>query len=276
MAERRRPGTPGRPLRIVVLGNSAVFLSVPAAEGLDDACYGGHLSELLLDRDVHATTVVHSRWHATVLEVLPHFEDWVRDELPDLVIVNLGLVDCQARVLPTWLLRNTMTWLPGQGGFARIYRTALIPRLRPGVRAWQRFWAGRVGPKASRVRPAVFERSMARLVQLCARQCNAHVLLLDIDSANEALLYWMPGLQERIDRYNLILSRVAARSPEGRVTLLRTSEVVAASPEGLLPDGIHRSVEGHRLVAARIAEEIVRIGPALGLPATILRNLKDT
>ena len=108
---------------------------------------------------------------------------------------------------------------------------------------------------------------MARLVQLCARQCNAHVLLLDVDSANERLLHWMPGLQERIDRYNLILARVAAQAPQGGVTLLRTSDVVAADPGLLLPDGIHRSAEGHRLVAGRIAEEIVRIGPVLGLTA---------
>lgn len=266
MPDRRCPGTSGRPLRIVVIGNSAVFLTVPAAHGLDDDCYGGHLDEQLLNRGVVARTVLHSRWHATATEVLPHFEDWVRDELPDLVIVNLGIVDAQARVLPTWLLRNTMTWLPGQGGFARIYRARLVPRLRPAVRGWQRYWAPRVGPKASRVRPAVFERAMSRLVQLCARQCNAHVLLLDIDPANETLLSWMPGLQERIDRYNTILERVAARAPADRVTLLRTSEVVAADPERLLPDGIHRSAEGHRLVAERIAEEVLRIGPLLGLP----------
>jgi lysophospholipase L1-like esterase len=69
----------------------------------------------------------------------------------------------------------------------------------------------------------------------------------------------MPGLQERVDRYNAILERVVAREPAGRATLLRTSEVVAADPERLLPDGIHRSAEGHRLVAERIADEVVRL-----------------
>lgn len=250
---------------MVVIGNSAVFLTVPAPEGVDADTYGGWLPELLLDRGVHARTAVHSRWHATVLEALPRFEEWVRDELPDLVIVNLGIIDCQARVLPTWLLRNSMTWLPGQGGFARIYRSRVVPVLRPRIRAWQRFWAGRVGPKASRVRPAVFERAMSRLLQLCVRQCNAHVLVLDIDTANERLLHWMPGLQDRIDRYNAILERVVAAAPAGTATLLRTSEAVAVDPDGLLPDGIHRSAEGHRVVAERIADEIVRLGPVLGL-----------
>jgi hypothetical protein len=210
---------------------------------------------------------VHSQWHATVREVLPHFEDWVRDELPDVVIVNLGIVDCQARVLPTWLLRNTMTWLPGQGAAAQAYRRKVIPHLRPAVRGWQRYWAGRVGVRASRVRPAVFQRSMDRLLHLCIRQCNAYVIVLDIDRTNERLLHWMPGLQERVDRYNAILVRVVTRAHRGQATLLRTSEVVAPDPERLLPDGIHRSAEGHRLVAARIADAVVELGPALGLSA---------
>ncbi|MCU1622046.1 MAG: hypothetical protein JWL79_891 [Frankiales bacterium] len=259
MTDRRAPGTPGRPLRIVVIGNSCVFLTVPAADAVDDDAYPGWLAELLLDRGITATVAVHSQWHATVRETLPRFESWVRDELPDLVVVNLGIVDAQARVLPTWLLRNTMTWLPGQSAVAQSYRKRVVPHLRPRVRGWQRFWAGRVGRRWSRVRPGVFQRSMSRLLQLCARQCNARVLVLDIDHTNERLLHWMPGLQERVDRYNAILEGVVAREPAGRATLLRTSEVVAADPERLLPDGIHRSAEGHRLVAERIADEVVRL-----------------
>lgn len=265
MADRRRPGTPGRPLRVVVIGNSCVFLTVPAAHGLDDDAYPGLLEEELLDRGVTARVAVHSQWHATVKEVLPLFESWVRDELPDVVIVNLGIVDAQARVVPTWLLRNTMTWLPGQGGVAWRYRRHLVPHLAPRVRAWQRFWAGRVGPKASRVRPAVFERSMVKLLQLCARQCNAHAVVLDIDPPNARLLHWMPGLDTRVERYNAILQRIVEREAANRVTLVRTSAVVAADPDALLPDGIHRSAAGHRRVARHLAEELVRLGPLLGL-----------
>lgn len=263
MADRPRPGTPARPLRVVVIGNSCVFLTVPAADGVDDDPYPGHLRELLHERGIEATVVVHSQWHTTVKEALPRFETWVRDELPDLVVVNLGIVDAQARVLPTWLLRNTMTWLPGQGAVAHRYRQRVVPRLRDPVRGWQRFWGGRVGPRWSRVRPAVFQRSMARLLQLCARQCNAHVLVMDIDAPNDRLLHFMPGLTDRVDRYNAILERVVAR--EGGATLLRTSQVVAPDPEGLLPDGIHRSATGHRLVAVALADEVVRMADRLGL-----------
>ena len=265
MRDRQPPGTPGRPLRVVVIGNSCVFLTVPAAYGVDDDSYPGWLRELLHQRGVEATVAVHSQWHTTVKEALPKFEPWVRDELPDVVIVNLGIVDAQARVLPTWLLRNTMTWLPGQGAVASRYRRKVAPLLRPRVRAWQRYWAGRVGPRWSRVRPSVFERSMARLLHLCARQCNAHAIVLDIDPPNDVLLSWMPGLDERVERYNAILSRVVGPDPDGPATLLRTSEVVAAAPDLLLPDGIHRSAAGHRAVAERIAEEILRLGPRLGL-----------
>lgn len=256
MADEQQLGTTDRPLRVVVIGSSTVFLTVPPATERGDDVYAGWLQRDLRALGVEAGVVVHSQWHATVREVLPRFEEWVHDELPDVVVVNLGMADCQARVLPTWLLRNTMTWLPGQGAVAARYRAGVVPRIREPMRHWQRFWAGRVGERASRVRPAVFVRSMSRLVSLTVKQCNADVLLLDIDPPNARLLHWMPGLDQRVDRYNRLLEQVVAAGPAGRVQLVRTSSVVAAEPDRLLPDGLHRSAAGHRLVSAHLARVI--------------------
>lgn len=265
MVERPRRGTAERPLRIVVVGNSTTFLTVPPATRVDDDVYASWLPELLAHRGVHAHVELHARWHATAREVCREFEDWVRDPRPDLVVLNVGIVDAQARVVPTWLLRNTMTWLPGDGKVAHAYRRRVVPGLRERVRAWQRFAGPKVGLRGSRVRPVVFERAVTRIVALSVKQVGAHVLLLDIDLPNERLLHWMPGLDARVDAYNAILHRIAVATPEGRCRLVPTSQAVAVDPVRLLPDGIHRSGDGHVVVAAAIADAVIDWSSALGL-----------
>src|SRR6478672_9384208 len=88
-------GTVERPLRVVVVGSSAVFMTVPRPKPQDDAApYAVLLREALMGRGITAQVDIHTRWHTTIREVLPHFEPWVRDHFPDVVLVNLGMAEC--------------------------------------------------------------------------------------------------------------------------------------------------------------------------------------
>jgi NAD(P)-dependent dehydrogenase (short-subunit alcohol dehydrogenase family) len=258
VAERPQLGTRERPLRVVVVGSSAVFMVQPPPTSSDEAPYGRLLPEYLLARGIVADVTVHSQWHATIREVLPKFEPWVRDHFPDIVVVNLGMAESQARVLPTWLVRNVMTWHVGMSSPAHLYRRAVVPRLRRLVRNVQRQLVGHVGLWASRVPPKRFVRSMSRLVTMSTKGLGAQVLLLDIDPPGERVVHWLPGLTERVTVYNELLEQVASGVPEARV--LRTSSVIEPREvQQLLPDGLHRSAEGHRRVAALIADEITQV-----------------
>jgi lysophospholipase L1-like esterase len=118
--------------------------------------------------------------------------------------------------------------------------------------------------RMSRVPPAPFERAMTRLARLCNRDLGALVLLLDIDPPGERVLHWQPGLDRRVARYNAILQRVAEAAP-GRTVVVPTSGLVKADPSRLLPDGLHRSADGHRLVAGALADVIAAHAAELGL-----------
>lgn len=257
MPERRPVGTAERPLRVVVIGNSTTFMVVPPPSSVDDDPYPGLLDEALLDRGVIARTTLRARWHATVKEVLRRFEDWVRDPLPDVLVVNVGVVDCQARVLPTWLYRHSITWLPGTSGWSHRYRRHAVPTLRRAVRGWQRRLVGPAPLAMSRVPPATFRRAVELVVRRAVKDHRALVLLLDIDGPGPALTALQPGVGGRIARYNEVLRDVVHRYADERVVLLETSQQVMADQERLLPDGIHRSAEGHRLVAQSVADAIV-------------------
>lgn len=257
---RRRPGEPGRLLRVVVLGSSTAFMVVPRPASWDDAPWPALLEGALLDRGVHARVDLHARWFAHVLDLLPRFEQWVRDAAPDVVVLNIGYVDAQPRVVPTWFARHVTTWEGGLRRSGQIYRRRVVPPLRSAAREVQRRTAPRAGLRASRVPPALFERAVQRLARLCVREIGAVVVLLDIDPVSDRIEHFMPGMRARTEHYNGILRRVAATPVDGRgwVVALPTSEVVRADPELLLPDGVHRSPEGHRRVAVRVADAIVQ------------------
>lgn len=256
MGERRPVGTADRPLRVVVVGNSTTFMQVPPPACVDDDPYPGLLDEALLERGLVARTILKAQWHATVKEVLRRLEDWVRDPLPDVLVVNVGVVDCQARVLPTWLYRHAVTWLPGTSAWATRYRRHAVPPLRRAVRGWQRRTVGSAPLLLSRVPPGTFRRSVQLLVRRAVRDHRALVLVLDIDGPGPVLRRLQPGITERIAVYNALLAEVVAGFDDERVVLLRTSELVMHDQERLLPDGIHRSALGHRLVATAVAEAV--------------------
>jgi lysophospholipase L1-like esterase len=238
---------------------------VPAPVADDEEAYPALLDEALLDRGLTSVTHHHSRWHATVKEVLHQTEPWIRDHHPDVVVLNVGFVDCQARVLPTWLYRHSITWLPGLSRASQRYRRHAIPTLRLLVRHWQRLTVGRVGLPFSRVPPGPFAHAVKRIVKQALRDHRSLVLLLDVDGPGPALSRWQPGIASRIDAYNDLLSVIAQSFDDPRVVLLRTSRTVAEDQAALLPDGIHRSAEGHRRMAGAIADAVVANAGLLGL-----------
>lgn len=254
-----------RPLRVVVVGSSVTFQVAPDPVTVDDAPYPGLLDGALRDRGVEAVTQLRARWHATAKEVLARHEPWVRDALPHVVVLNVGFPDCQPRTVPTWLYRHVITWQPGLSGASVRYRARVVPLLRRVVRRWQQLVAGRLPLRLSRLSPAAFRRAVTRTVRHSVRDHRALVLVLDIDPPGPAVQRLMPGLDARVAAYNAVLADVVRAAGDERVVLVRTSELVAADPEALLPDGIHRSAAAHRLVAERLADVITENGALVGL-----------
>lgn len=241
-------------LKVHVLGSSAAVLVEPQHGPRDGGTYGEQLARLLTERGTPTTTTHAGTWFGRVSDTLRSYERDVRDHFPDVLVVNFGVVECQSDVLPTWLVRHLTTWHRTSRPGAHLYREQVARRVWPVLRDYQRWASARDASRTHRLRPERFVADLRRTIDLVRKDCGSLVLLLDIDPPGDRVEHWLPGTQARAARYNALLADVAA-SYDDDVRLVRAGAALT-DPATHLPDGLHRSVEGHRLTAKLLADEI--------------------
>lgn len=245
---------PARPLRVHVLGSSASVLVQPQHGPRDGGTYGEQLVPLLAGRGVPAVVSHAGTWFGRICDAVPRYERDVRDHFPDVLIVNYGMVECQSDVLPTAIVRHLTTWHRTSRAGTRLYRDHLAPKVWKLLREYQRWGSARDRCRTYRLRPSRFVADLTRTVEMARKDCGALVLVLDIDPPGARVEHWLPGTEERVRRYNDLLAAVADGYDDG-VRLVRAGAALT-DPATQLPDGMHRSPEGHAMTAAMLGEEI--------------------
>ena len=244
---------PYRPLRVHVVGSSAAVMVEPVHGPRDQGTYGEQLA-VLLGRAGVPTAVSHAgRWFGQVDEFVGRYESAVRDVMPDVLVLNFGMVECQSNALPTWLVRHATTWHRTSRPGARAYRDRVLPKVWPALRDYQR-WAAARDTLTHRLPPRRFQSDLQRVIDLARKDCGCLVLVVDIDPAGDRVEHWLPGTARRVAHYNRLLAELVDRYDDG-VRLVAASRTLT-DLEAQLPDGLHRTPAGHALTAALLAEEI--------------------
>jgi lysophospholipase L1-like esterase len=243
------------PLRVVVVGASQAVMVVPPRTGRDDGGWAEQLPVALAARGRHADVRISARWFTGLTEVRARYEGEVRNAAPDVVVLHTGIIELLPRALPTRLVRHFTTWDRAGHAPAVAYRTHVAPVLWRGLRQVQQRAAPHV---PSRMSPARYVRELTALVDMLREETAAQVLVLDVDPPGERLEHWLPGT---LDRWRAHQAAVAAgvealrgRHGEAVRLLPASADVREHGAEAVLPDGLHRSAFGHRLLAERVAQ----------------------
>lgn len=249
---------PTVPLRVLVVGTSMTYMVVPPRAGPDDGTYVQHLRHLLAARGQPAHVMLRSRWYGRVDEFLRGFEAGIRDRLPDVVVLDIGEGSSHPRVIPNAVTRHLLTWDRTSRLGARTYRRHLADRVWRVLRTFQRL-AVRYTPLAlSRLSPGRFRHDTARLLELIRTETGAAVVVVGTEPPGSAVEYWLPGLGERGAHYDRMLQEAVRAAGDPGVTYLSRAVDNAAVPvDELLPDGLHRTAAGHRLLAERLAGTVL-------------------
>jgi hypothetical protein len=235
----------------LVLGNSVARIVAPARSSADDLTYAGWLARL-----TGARVENESRWYELLDDGSARFQAELRPRMPDVVVIDYGVVECQPSLLPTWLSRHAMTWDQGLGPVARVYRGQVLRRLWPVLRWWQRWSSAKAGTRTWRLPPRRFAASMHRLIEV-ARHDKAVVLVLDLPPFGSRMEHFLPGLEPRRAIYDETMASVVSSFADPDVRLVRRSAVSAElGVDATVPDGLHLSPAAHRRVAELLAAEL--------------------
>lgn len=245
-----------RELRVLVVGSSTSFMTAPIRGSRTNGTYPERLPEELARLGIAARSSLRSQWYGMIHEARPRAETY-RDTMPDVVILNFGMAECQPNMLPTWLNRHFTTWDKSTKPLPRWYRKRIAPTLWKRARWWQRFAARAVKMRTHRLSPKRFQLEMRMLAKQLRNDLQALVLVLDIEPPNAKIEHFLPGLGQRVAHYNDLLRATVTEIADPDVRFVEVGALVREHGHAqVLPDGLHKSPEGHRMVAQLLAEEI--------------------
>ena len=247
----------GRPLSVVVLGNSLAVLSIPQRTGRHDGTYAEVLRDLLTEAGQPVVLHNQARWFDFAVDALRRYEQTVRPGMPDVVVLQFGLNESQPWLLPVPVVRHFVTRHTSVTRTARAYREHVVPPVWKQVRSYRRWAAGKVGTRTWQTTPSRFEGAMRAIVRAVRYECRPLVLVCDVNAPGGVLRHFLPGMEERHAVVQDVLRRVVDGAADPDVRLVPTSAVVdQLGEEVALPDGMHLSPAGHAAVARMLAAEV--------------------
>lgn len=246
-----------RPLSVVVLGNSVPILSIPGRTGADDGPYAEVLRDVLTAAGVPARVHLEGRWFDFAVKGLRRYEASVRSHLPDVLVLQYGLNESQPWLLPVPVLRHFVTDHLTTTRRDAWYRAHVAPPVWKQVRAYRRWAAARIGTRTWQTTPRRFGEAMHAIIRAARYDSQCLVLVLDVENPGELLTHFLPRMPERHAVVQQVLADTVARFADPEVRLVRVSELMAAAGAEAIPDTMHYSPAGHRLVGETLAAEVL-------------------
>jgi lysophospholipase L1-like esterase len=252
-------GAVQRPLRIVVTGSSIALYTRPYRTGPDEGTYGEELERQLLQHGIPAQVTNQAGWLLTVNEIYQEVAQRVISHQPDVVVINVGWVECQPRLTPLSVLRWQESWHPSLHPVAKAARSKVEPALRAFHRRVEPRLLERLPWSMYRMGPDRFEAELRRLVTLIRREKQCLVLLMNVNPTTSRVAAALPGIHEHAERFSQIVDRVTAGDDPGVRLIDSRGMVTRYGVDNVLPDGIHFNAEGHRRLGAMLFDEVTTL-----------------
>ncbi len=242
----------GRRLRVLIVGSSVGYYVRPPGDGADEQAVDECLEQLLRTSGFDADVRNASRWFETLLEGnrrLPDLLTWFR---PHVVVVLFGYIESQPLVCPRWFAKWLFNPWPRSDRWSARARAILLPRGRRVFLQTAPLLA-RLPGLPSRVAPDRVRRETEHLAALARKERGALVLCANVPATDDRIESFLPTTGRRLRQTSAAIEAAVANS-DARLVDLRA--LVDADRSELLPDGIHLSVLGHRMLAERLHDEI--------------------
>jgi lysophospholipase L1-like esterase len=235
-------------LKIVIIGNSVVLYPVPCRISKEDGVFGELIEKELLEKGIQASVIISGQHGSVITEGLKYIEQNVTRYLPDIVIINYGIVDCTPRLFPKfWVdfVKMESPW-PIKNAIKIFLRkiTSFITnnylKLVKG-QAW--------------IPVSIFKRAISMMLDRIKKDTMADIILINIPPSTPKRENNIKGLERNIIEYNKAMNELSIIK---KAILIDAYGLVKQyKVEEILPEGFHYNTKGHKLIAKKIAEEIL-------------------
>jgi lysophospholipase L1-like esterase len=243
-----------RPLSVAVFGASVTLLVTgPRPEGEPHLTYPAVLARQSVDGQRFDVTN-HSRIYGMVKDYVGIGLTTVARDRPDVVVLQFGLGEAFPRIFPRRLIMHLLGVRRHSSRIRDKYwrRTRAILLAIHGI---ERRIDARLPVGWSRMPVRRFESELDLLCQRIREQSGSRLVLMTAYPPTAPTPFLTPKLLRRVDAMNAAILRVAATHG---ATVFPLDDVVAAHGAGL-PDGLHMSVDTHRVVGEELASCLVRV-----------------
>lgn len=260
-------GPPLSPLprvRICVVSNSVGLRIRPPRLRPEDLTY----AEILMRKGHHVR--VRARAGSMVNEAFANWDDDVIAFFPDLVVLHYGVVEICPRRELRWLSHNSVANYFNNAvlGRAYVFPTAsakLKAKLSWFGNAVIRNCAKLVGAQWQWLPSQRFQEVVEASLRLTLKETATRVLVVGLSPCSDRVRKLLPGAHQAIAEANARLRELCAGFPS-RVGFLDVTPLIPAEAvTELVPDGVHFSAIGHRLVAEAMERWLDQ--PGMAAPA---------
>ncbi len=244
----------GRPLSVAVFGASVTLLVTgPRPEGQPYPTYPAVLARQNVDGQRFDVTN-DSRIYGMVKDYVGIGLTAVAQQRPDVVVLQFGLGETFPRIVPRRLVMHLLGTRRHSSRMRDKYwrRTR---RLLMTLHAIERRIDARLPVGWSRMPVRRFESELDLLCQRIREQSGSRIVLMTAYPPAPPTPFLNPKLLRRIDAVNAAILRVAATNG---ATVFPLDDIVAAHGAPL-PDGLHMSVDLHRVVGEELAGCLARV-----------------
>ncbi|MBV9097784.1 MAG: SGNH/GDSL hydrolase family protein [Frankiaceae bacterium] len=244
----------GRPLSVAVFGASVTLLVTgPRPDGELHLNYPAVLARHELDGTRFDVTT-HARIYGLVKDFSGIWANPLAKDRPDVVVLQFGLGEAFPRIVP----RALTMFLLGQRRHSSRVRDRLWRHARRAlmtIHSIERTVDAHLPLSWSRMPVRRFESELNFLCTRIREQVGSRLVLMTAYPATPPTPFLTPKLLRRVDAVNAAILRVAAAQ---NATVFPLDDIVAAQGPGALPDGLHMTVDIHRVVGEHLAECLVR------------------
>lgn len=229
--------------RITIIGSSvALRVRPPSDNRVDNLNYGELIEKNLNPLGSETIWLVNNLGlsRAITADVL-RMKDQISRVRSDYIIVNMGAVDAPTREIPLWfsdiIFQRNGKYVYPIFNFIYLYVIKGFLRRPLVYLRLKRSWTSR----------KKFKRDLDKILDLLNRETTAEIIILGINKGNKRVEKNLPGTLHRYKVYDNILKEISNKWS------CKFVDVGDLNSSEHFPDGVHYSIEGHKIIADRIS-----------------------